>query len=303
MILVKRLQDFTNLFSATLLSILMASCGGNSTVYDNSDILVKSGDKTLTRHEVLQKIPIGIEPADSAQIFHLIVENWVKSEVLSTLAEDKLPNATDIDNRVNEYRNRLIVTEYLKEMKKSAKFKVNEDSIRFFYEQHKNEMLTETPLIKGIYIKAVSNNPDIEQIKQLVFCGSDDCIDNLEQLISGDAVQYDYFIDDWVDWQLIADQIPYRFHNPDEFLHSEKNFDTNYNGSTYILHISDYLPSGSVPPYEFAASHIAELIERTNIRKYEESLVRSLIKKSLDDGDLVAIGYDPLDNEIKPQGQ
>lgn len=286
------------LFPSTLMTLMMASCGGKTTVYDNSDILVKSGDKTLTRQEVLQKIPVGIEPLDSARIFNLIVENWIKSEVLSTLAENKLPDVSDIDNRVREYRNRLIVTEYLQEMKKSGKFAVNEDSVRFFYERHKPDMLTESPLVKGIYVKMASSNPAVDQIRHLVFCGSDDCIDSLEQMISGDAVQYDYFIDNWIDWQIIADRIPFRFENPDIFLQATKNFDTNYNGSTYILHISDYLPSGSVPPYEFASPHIAELMERMDIRKYEESLVRSLIKKALDDGELVGVGYDPLERGL-----
>lgn len=292
-------QEIIRLFSVTALSMVLAACGGKTSVYDDSgDILVKSGEKALTLQDVLQKIPTGIEPADSVTLFHLIVENWIKSEVLSNLAESKLPDISDIDTKVNEYRNRLIVAEYLKEMKKSGKIKVREDSIRYFYDRYKQDMLTESPLVKGVYLKISASNPEIDQIKQLVFCGSDDCIDKLEQKIASDAVQYDYFIDDWIDWQVIADQIPHRFPDPDGFLQTSNNFDTNYDGSAYILHISDYLPTGSVPPYEFAAPHIEELMERTDMRKYEESLVRSLVRKALKDGELTAVGYNPLERKL-----
>lgn len=282
------------------MNFFICACGGKSHISDmDSEILVRAGDKTLLKQDVLRKIPIGIEPSDSAAVFNLIVENWIKSEVLSTLAETKLPDKTIIDDKVMEYRNRLIVAEYLKEMKESRKFGVSEDSIRMFYDRHKTEMLTESPLVKGIYLKIATGDPSIAEIKDLMTCGSDDCIDRLEKLIMNDAVEYDYFKEDWVDWQTVADQIPYRFSDPDSFLKTSSNFETTYGGATYLLHISDYLPSGSVPPYEFASIQISELLERTDIRKFEESLVKSLIGKALKDGSLVAIEYDPLTKRIK----
>ncbi len=289
----------TIIISITSIIVILSSCGGKSYVSDkDSDILVSAGSKTLSKQDVLQKIPVGIEPSDSAALFHLIVENWIKSEVLSNLAETKLPDMSTIENKVREYRNRLIVAEYLKEMKDSKKFSVSEDSIRLFYERYKVEMLTESPLVKGIYLKVSSNLSEIEQIKELMSCGSDECIDRLEKLIMNEAVQYDYFKEDWIDWQMLADQIPHRFSDPDIFLKSNRNFATTYEGSTYLLHVSDYLPTGSIPPYEFAAIHISELLERTDMRKFEDNLVKSLVGKALKDGSLVAVGYDPLSRTL-----
>lgn len=288
------------IISITGMIFFVCACGGNSHVSDaDSDILVRAGNKTLLKQDVTRKIPVGIEPSDSVALFHLIVENWIKSEVLSSLAETKLPDISAINEKVREYRNRLIVAEYLKEMKESRKFGVSEDSIRMFYDRHKTEMLTESPLVKGIYLKIATGEPSISEIKDLMSCGSEDCIDRLEKLIMNDAVEYDYFKEDWVDWQTVADQIPYRFSDPDSFLKSSSNFETSYEGSTYLLHISEYLPSGSVPPYEFASIQISDLLERTDMRKFEESLVKSLVGKALKDGSLVAVEYDPLTKRIK----
>lgn len=291
----------TKIERLTLVSalLLFVGCGGGETLSQgDSDVLLRAGDDVLTMKDVVRNIPVGIEPADSAAMFHLIVENWVKSKVLSGLAERKLSDVVEIDARVADYRNRLIVAEYLQEMKKGKEFKVSQDSIREFYDRYKGEMLIESPLVKGIYLKVASDRSNLEEIKSLVFCGSDECIDKLEKTAAGDAIQYDYFINDWVDWQTIADQIPYRFYDPDAFLKSTSNFETAYNGSVYLLHISAYLPIGSEPPYEFASIRIGELLERVNIKKFEESLVKSLVNKALGDGDLVSVGYNPVTGEI-----
>ncbi len=271
------------------------SCGERKDkVEADSDVLLVSGESVLTLSDVVRRIPVGLEPADSAALFQLIIDNWIKTKVLSELAERKLPDVSRIENKVEEYRNRLIVSEYLKEMKKGKEFKINSDTIREFYNRYKAEMLTESPLVRGIYLKVATNMQGIDDVRKLVFCGDDNCIDILEKTWLDDAIQYDYFMNDWVDWQMIADQIPYRFYDPDAFLKSTGNFETTYNGSTYFLHISDYLPTGSQTPYEFAALQIQELMERRDMKSYEDALVKSLVEKALRDGELVAEGYDPV---------
>lgn len=279
--------------------LLFVGCGSDKTQSDSDrGVLLRAGDEVLTLTDVVRKMPVGMEASDSVAMFQLIVDNWVKSKVLSGLAGRKLPDLNKIESKVEDYRNRLIVAEYLNEMKKGKDFKISPDSIREFYDRYKGDMLLESPLVKGVYLKVSADRADIEEIKSLVFCGSDECIDKLEKNVSGDAIQYDYFKNDWIDWQIIADQIPYRFYDPDAFLKSSNNFETAYDGSVYILHISEYIPTGSEPPYEFASTQIGELMERTNMRKFEESLVRSLINKALNDGELVAVGYDPVGRKV-----
>lgn len=279
--------------------LLLVGCAKKPQEQDVSvGVLLRAGDKVLTLDDVVRRIPVGIESSDSAAMFRRIVDNWVKTQVLSNLAERKLPDIADIENRVEEYRNRLIVSEYLNEMRKGKAFNISADSIRDFYNRYKGEMLLESPLVKGIYMKVASERANLDEIRELVFCGSDDCIDKLEKSWASHAIQYEYFIGDWVDWQTIADRVPYRFYDPNAFLKSTKNFETEYNGCVYFLHISEYLPTGSEPPYEFAAIRIAELMERADMNKFEETLVRSLVAKAISDGDLVASGYDPIKGSL-----
>ena len=257
------------------------------------------GDSVLMLSDVISRIPVGIDPADSAALFHKIVDNWVEGMVLTDLGKAKLPDMEKIERQVSSYRNRLIATEYLKKMREGKTFAVSEDSVRTFYDSHRSEMVTETPLIKGIYIKVAESSGSVEDVKRCVFDASDASIDELEKKWLAKAIQYDYFVNEWVDWEVIADQIPYRFYDADAFLSSTSNFETSCNGSVYLLHITDFLPSGSEMPFEFASPRIVSLLEQAKMASYEKSLVSSLVKKAISEGRLVPADYDPVKGVYK----
>lgn len=145
---------------------LTCSCGGEKPADDSGDVLLSMGSKIATLHEVEDKIPVGIDPADSVALFREIIGNWVTTAVISEFAESKLPDMEEIDRKVEDYRNRLIVTEYLRRMKESRQPKISLDSIREYYDIHRNELLTESPLVKGIYIKVPSSIKGIDEIRQ-----------------------------------------------------------------------------------------------------------------------------------------
>ena len=277
-----------------LLTTIFLSCHKEKKENQQEDVLFSIDGNSLSLSDVESKIPVGIEPADSASLFDKIVDNWIETAVLAKLAESKLPDLEDIDSKVEAYRNRLIVAEYLRMMEESQRQKVSSDSVRAYYDAHKKELLTESPLVKVIYMKVASSSPGIEEIKELIFRATDDDIDQLEKNWMETALQYDYFGSTWIDWQTLADQIPYRFYDPDAFLQSTDNFETTYNGSTYIFHISDYLPTGSEQPYEFAANEISSMLERSKIGSYEDALVRSLVEKAIKEDRFVIVNYDPL---------
>ncbi len=267
------------------------------------DVLLMMGDSALTMQDVVSRIPIGISPSDSAAIFHKIVSGWIGGMVLTDMAKAKLPDFEEIERQVDDYRNRLIVMSYLSMMRSSSNHKVSEDSVKRFYETHRKDMLAERPLVKGLLMKVPASASGLSEIKRCVFTASSQSLDELERNWATDALQYDYFEQTWVDWQTIAEQIPYRFFDPDAFVMSTKNFETTSGGSVYLLHISDYLPSGSELPFEFAAPRITAILEKAKMSKYEEDLVASLVKRALADDKLVAVGYDPVTGRLIKRGE
>lgn len=261
---------------------------------DSKEVLLKIGEKELTVDEVVNMIPIGLYPVDSINLFKSIVDGWIKDELLCSFAEERLLDTEKIDRMVKDYRAKLIVDEYLTKMKETHKPEVDEKAIKEYYNQHYKDILTETPLIKGVFLKLHSESKGKDEIRKLLSENKDDNIDILEENWLDDAITYDYFKDKWVDWETVAGLIPHRFSNPDSFLNENKYFEQDYGDCTYYLLISDYLPTGSIQPYEFASVWISNLLSRIELTQYERNLVESLIKKAIQEKKLEVISYDPI---------
>lgn len=275
-----------------LLSLSFFSCRKEKDT--DEGVLVRIGGETLTLENVIARIPPGIHPSDSAAIFNNVVDSWIRQRLLTDFAESRLYDLNSIERKVNDYRDKLIVMEYLSRMRDVQKPEIKDERVADYYEAHKKELITELPLVKGVFLIAHASPSEKLEIKNLLSEDSEDNINVLENNWMDAAVRYDYFKDKWIDWSTIADLIPYRFSNPDEFLANNKYFETDHQGITYFLQITDYLPGGSEQPYEFASTWISNLLTQGELAEYEKKLVESLIRKSIEEKKLEIVGYDPL---------
>lgn len=258
----------------------------------SENVLVEYGELKLTKEDVEARIPQGLNAQDSVALYKAIVEDWLKEEVLSDFAEERLFDTGSIDQKVRDYRNSLIVQEYISRMQEFQTPKIDEDKIKEYYALHKNEMKLEVPLVKGVFLKISRGSDPQEEIKRLLTSKDPASIDVLEQTWMDRALEYNYFRDKWIDWETLAGMIPYRFADPDEFLSQHSFFETEYGDCSYYLQISDYIKTGEIQPYEYSKHWIGNLLTQSSLAEYERVLVNSLIKKALKDGKLKLVGYD-----------
>ena len=279
-----------------LLLFIFCCCGKER--LDNDNILLRYGESELTYREVNSQIPDGISTSDSVALFKSIVDSWVRDVVLVGLAEDRLLDLSGIEKKVKDYRNNLIVTEYLTKMRESHPPKVDEIRVKEYYDKHRNELRLEVPLVKGVFLKINTESKGKENIRNYLSPDNPDGIDDLERDWLDRAIQYKYFRDKWIDWETMSGMIPHRFGDPDEFLKENQYFETEYEDCSYYLQITDYKPSGEEQPYEFASSWIRELLSQVDIVEYEKALVESIVRKSVNDKKLIPVGYNPFTHEL-----
>lgn len=294
--------------------LLPASCQKGQKIHDSADVLLEFGDSALTATAVNARIPAGLSPEDSTALFQKIVETWVEDMLLTDMAAERIDNLDEIEEKVAAYRRQLIIARYLRIVRDNSRRKADSDAVRSYFDAHSADMKLETPVVKGIYVKVPSNSDRLDDIRKWVRTATDVAVDNLEKYGLGQALQYDYFKDKWIDWQTISEAIPYRFENPEAFLSTlvapssnekEKEghqppqgpargfFETEFGGAVYMLHISAWLPSGSEMPYEFAATRIAAMLEEQDATESQRRLVASLYQRAKRDKMLRIISYDP----------
>ena len=284
--------------SAALAALsILSGCGAGakSSGADPDDVLMRVGDSVITVTEINLRIPPGLSAQDSAALFRAIAKDWADRMILSDLAAENIDNLDEIDRMTAAYRARLIIESYRRKLLQTLPKDIANDTLREYYARHKESMKLERPVIKGIFLKIPSSAQRLSDIRRWVATATPDAIDNLEKYGLGDAVKYSLFADQWLDFKTIEEQIPYRFFDSDAFVSATRDFETSASGMTYLLHISDFLPSGETMPFEVAAPLIRETLETRRGDEYIRHLMADLYRKALKEGRLVMA----RDNNLK----
>ncbi len=268
-----------------LLAFVFLFCSCKKTQQTNdTDVLVSFKDRTLNRSDVLQMIPRGVSSADSLLIAEDIIKKWVKDALIYEVAVRNLGNETqEIEKLVEEYRYSLFRYRYQERLIKerlSANIR-DVDKINY-YEENQKKFVLDRGLIKGLFLKIPVDAPGLIDVKTWYKSDSEEALEKIEKYSIQNANIYDYFYDRWVDFDEVIDNIPIRISDTNSFLSNNKNIEVSDSTYCYLLNIKEYLPNGSIAPYEYAESQIVEMLINQRkmefLRNFENELYNDAIK-------------------------
>lgn len=247
-----------------------------------SDIVAQYRDTVLRVSDVVRQIPPGISPADSLAMTRKIIDQWIDGFLIEDLAASQIDDMDRIDELTQTYRRSLISESYRRKMRASGVQPVDKERVREYYRRHRADLKLERPLIKGLLIKAPATSRYIDDIRRWMKDGSAEACDELENIGIKETASFRFFLDRWADFDAVADEIPFRFGNADKFVEANTDFETEQNGTAYILHITDFRHSGSVMPEDYAAPIIEDRIKNNYLADYEKGLLRALRKTAIE---------------------
>lgn len=271
-----------------LSSLSVAACSGGKDTVADGDVLASVGTSVLTADDLRGNIPLGLSPEDSVLFCRAYIKQWIDSRLVSEIAVRNISGTEKIDKMVEEYRNDLIMKEYRRLMyEENGGRWFGVDTLRAYYDNHKEDFKLKKPLVKGIFLKLPQDAPRLQDVRKWYCSDKNDDIERLEKYTLQDAVQYDYFRDRWTDWNDIQNQIPMDFGgSPDLFLQKNDNFEMTDDGYIYLLSVSEYLPSGSEAPFELVEESIKDLFANENRVAYDRMLRKLLFERGVKSGDV-----------------
>ncbi|MDE6812198.1 MAG: hypothetical protein K2J15_07615, partial [Muribaculaceae bacterium] len=194
---------------------------------------------------------------------------------------------------VEDYRKKLIIATYRRNLRSSHVDEIEKKRIEEYYQANKDDLILEMPVIKGLYVKIPADADRIADIRRWMQTATPDAIDALEKYGLKDVIEYSFFQQHWTDWTTVSRQIPYNFGNADEFVVKHRNLITTHRGITYMLHISESLPSGSAMPREIADPIIMERLETLRGEALENEMLGNIYQQALKESKLKFINYNP----------
>lgn len=249
-------------------------------------VLAQVGEEKLTVHDVLLQMPLTLTGDDSALYVQQHVDAWIDEQLLYQQGLKNVPNLDELEQQVAQYRRDLIARTYQTERLAIYSEAVTEDECQTFYEQCKQQLRLEYPIIQGIYVKILANSSKADEIKSWlkeIQNGKMDHAENLEQFCQQRAVDSDSFTDEWVDMRRLTDRLPVRVFDAGLFLHRQvyQQKDDDY---IYIFLISDFRLKGDIQPYEFCKSEIHEMLVQQKQQNYRKKLRQDLRDEALRTG-------------------
>lgn len=249
--------------------------------------MVQVGDRTLSRQELLDAMPEGLSPADSAEFADKYIRSWIDDELLYRVAQKNIPDMERIDALVEKYKRDLVIFEYRKRLLSERVDKeFDEQELADYYEKNSDKFRLREAILKGLFVKVPETAPNIAQLKKWYCSTKPDGVEKIEKYALKNVVIYDYFYDRWIPFEEVVNNIPYEFGNPETFLKTHPKLEFNKNGYWYLLNITEYRVAGEVMPYDFAKPQIQEILANSSRLAFNRELEESLYNDAEKSGEI-----------------
>ena len=266
-----------------LLIITFLAAISSCRLYDRlfkGDVVARAGRDVLYESDVEALNITGFSAEDSARIVERYIMSWAKNRLLLDMAESQLSKADrDVEAQLEEYRQQLLVYRYeQKYVEQRLDTVVSEQEYLDFYEANPASFTTHVPLMKGRYIKMSDNSPNLNPVKSLYRSRIEEDMDRLEQLCYTSAEKY-YFFEDWEGLDAVVEGTGLDVQELARVLENRSYLEKDFLGYTYLISVDDYVPAGSLSPYEYCRERIRNHI----LNRRKQALVTSLERNLLND--------------------
>lgn len=266
---------------------LLCSCKRTQQA-DDADVLVRVKDRALKRSEVASLIPRGTPSADSLLLAESFVKKWVKDALVYEVAMRNLGNEKEeVDKLVEDYRHSLVRYRYQERLiREKLSADIRESDKLNYYEENQKKFLLDKALVKGLFLKIPVDAPGLSDVKGWYKSSSEASLEKIEKYSVQNAAIYDYFYDKWVDFDEVMDNIPVHVSDPNTFLKANKSVEVTDSSYCYLLNIKEYLPEGSVAPYDYAGPQITEMLINQRKVEFLKTFEEELYKDGVRGGDV-----------------
>jgi len=263
----------------SLLLLLSISCK-NSMQGDDS-IVVSIGENHLYKQELLTLIPVGISSADSQVIADRYIKRWIDDRLLYEVAQKNVPNLPAIKEKVEQYNRDLVIFEYQKQLvDEKLSEEITDQEIEEYYNTHQEELVSDEPIAKGLFLQVRRNAPNINLVRRWVSHQSAETLENIEKYSLKQGVNYRYFYNEYLSLEQILSLLPTTVIS--NMIREKKMYEFTDSDYYYFLNISDYKSKGEVMPLEMAIPLIREHMLKIKATNYLEQQQEQLYKRAME---------------------
>ena len=270
-----------------LLSLCLSSCKQKDTV------VAEAYHAKLYLSKLAAQIPDSFSPADSAQLAQILIEDWIKQQIILHEAKQALPlKSQNFEKEIDEYKNTLLVNTYFNFLTSdSSQFTVSDDELELFIKKYESRYTVNREIIKINYVKTARDSKLIKELKELLF-DDDRRTEEKQRIEELCADSIEYFLEDntWLYLDDIQNEFPIEIKNKESILTQNKYIETEDNDYHYLIVFLDYKSRRTVNETEEEIAAARMMLTQQKKQNYVNQKIEELMQKSMQSGQIAMPG-------------
>lgn len=269
--------------------VFVASCNWINIRSDDT-LLAKAYGSRLYLEDIIGIIPAGGEAADSTTFVKRYVDRWLMSQVVLYYAMQNIDyDYLSIDQRVNDYRNSLIIHNYESMIiKDKMDTLVTDQQIASYYEKNQILFRLSEPIIHATYIKLPLASREANQIRRMYRSNDPEVLEKLEEIALQHAATYYIGPDTWLLFNDLLRDMPLQVNDNHVFLRNNRFAEITDDYFRYFLHIHEYKLKGDISPMAFEKDKIKTFILNQRKKEFIEYWRRQLFNQAVESNKIEA---------------
>ena len=270
-----------------LLSLCLSSCKQKDTV------VAEAYHAKLYLSQLAAQIPDSFSPADSAQLAQILIEDWIKQQIILHEAKQALPlKSQNFEKEIDEYKNTLLVNTYFNFLTSdSGQFTVSDDELEQFIKKYESRYTVNREIIKINYVKTARASKLIKELKELLF-DDDRRTEEKQRIEELCADSIEYFLEDntWLYLDDIQNEFPIEIKNKESILSQNKYIETEDSDYHYLIVFLDYKSRRTINETEEEIAAARMMLTQQKKQNFVNQKIDELMQKSMQSGQIAMPG-------------
>lgn len=254
------------------------------------DYVAEVSGRYLLRTELAAQIPASASREDSLKRAKVIINSWVKEQVVLNKAKFNISDDRRIDRLLEEYRNDLLIYEYENQLvKQELDTAVTTEEMLAYYKDNEQNFVLKDLVVRMRHIVLPASTEDLNGIKKKFKDYSEkDSLDILE-MAKEKALRFIDKPDEWMVLETVLKDIPYEMDEFKRFIRKNDLIDIERNERIYLFFIHEFNLADGVSPFQFEKERIRNTLINQRKLALLEKMRNELFQEALEKGDIKII--------------
>ena len=269
--------------TATLVMLIMlAACSSPEASKQDEGALARVYDRVLLIDDLPSDLRSKAKGSDSLSLLKVYVNNWIRQQVSLHKAKENLSEEIpDIEAKVRDYRNSLVIYEYQRALfEQLLDTTVDMKEIEAYYEKNQRNFELKRNIVRLRYVKLPLEAENMNKAKKWFI--SDDASDQFKLLDYCNQFAVNTYLDQdsWLSFDDLLKEIPLSQYDQERFLRTNKFVELKDNDFVYWLYIHAFRIKNSISPLEMESERIRSIIINKRKLQLLEEVEGSLFKEA-----------------------